>query len=324
MREVVNPDREALVGVYGAGWVPWVLDKGEGAGFIIYQAGRNKSSAQVERDVVAAVKHGITIYLDVGFYESKAQRSGLAKAPPLGDPDDYVPVFRRLLDRLQGVPLGGITIEEENVYWHGRARFLAAMYRKLKGLYPDRRFFQWYSSALKANVPGRNWPDLPADGWVIDQYRMDPAEYASFVDGLRRLGKPIVAVVWMSPTWRLGPAKRDLDPAWWDSQGRKRLLAQLAVNERYRIPTAFYMFGHAEKAGRRLTVPLWRMDDPCTKRFVGSVFARLVKRDAGALKDARTARFSLSAVVPTYCSGGDASIDDGGDDSPGGEGGTQN
>lgn len=144
---------------------------------------------------------------------------------PLRDIDVY---WQRLDTFLAAMPLHdfhGIVLAEENVAGGGRAEVLAELYRRIKKKY-DVPVYQWWSPS--GTVPTWN---IPADGWVIDEYFISGPTFRRIVQRYLVTGVPLVVMPYAA--WSTG--EQPWTPATWQS-----LEDQLQVCREYNLPTAFY------------------------------------------------------------------------------------
>ena len=282
------------VGLYGVAWAPWLMERHGGVDFILYQVGTTEHPAEVWRAVRSLSKAGIEVILVVMFYESRAQRAGKGDAAPAAPIGTYERRFDELLAAPERSLLAGVVIEEENVFWGGRAYLLNALYERLKQRYPGVTFYQWYSGARRVNVPGREWPMLRADGWVIDSYLLEGESYERLVRGYLALGLPLLSIVWASPNWRSDASRPDPDPGWWERDGSRIFASQVGTNTRLRVPTA--LFPYWVSAGTPSLVPLWRSTDRCARAFM----RWLVSRGIPGIRDGAT-RPDRADWVPRFC-----------------------
>ena len=272
-----QPLHYGVVGIYDKTWGDYVLEHPKVFDFIIYQARLQKRGAGEivpELKEIAAAKVGLIV--NVQFYEERAQRGNREGAPAMLEPQHYEGLFASLLDATHGLPLGGLTIEEENIYWDGRAEFLSDLYTRVKRRYPDYTFYQWYSPRRKPSIaiPGKTWPSLPADGWVIDQYGIYGKDFQDYIGQMKALNKPLLAVVWASPQIRVGDHTASRDDKWWDAKGWQMTYSQLAVYQKYDVPVTFYMF--APRDGSEANTPLYQSKESCDTRFVEAFTSKTV------------------------------------------------
>lgn len=187
---------------------------------------------------------GVAVILDVAF---RAKEDG-ADHPLPGLVETYVARFRDVLDAIDRDLVHAVTLGEENLPWRGGARALTELYHRLKAIYPDVAFYQWYSpTSNRLNVPGDQWPALPADGWIIDHYALAGERYERLVEGWVKLGVPVVNVIWLSPDWKVGRRHKD-NTGWWNAEGWKQFHHQLAVSRVHDLPVVFFMFRTPDKA----------------------------------------------------------------------------
>lgn len=271
-----TPTSSLRIGQYGNAWIETAAEKKVPMDFIILQVPHTRPVAETAGRFKSLSDLGISILADVLFYEDRDQRSGARNAKPLKGHGHYVTTFSKAVDGLQSLRIEGFTIEEENVYWGGRARFLEDLYRDLKSRYPGQKFFQWYSTGLKPNVPGRDSPDLPADGWIFDAYRLDGKAYVDLIEGTLSRGKPVYSVIWASPNWRPGDKSKTPDLNWWNSEGWKVFAWQLAVNKKNNVPTAFYMYWLESGGKERKILPLSKANDENAISFINDFVKKTV------------------------------------------------
>ncbi|MCA9117708.1 MAG: hypothetical protein KDA79_21705 [Planctomycetaceae bacterium] len=138
-------------------------------------------------------------------------------------------VYWLRMDRfLAAMPLEdfhGIVLAEENVAGGGRAEVLEKLYRRIKEKYRI-QVFQWWSPS--GNVPSWN---IPADGWIIDEYFLGGQRFRRIVQRYLVTGAPLVVMPYAA--WSAG--EEHWSPATWQS-----LEDQLEVCREYNLPTAFY------------------------------------------------------------------------------------
>lgn len=91
--------------------------------------------------------------------------------------------------------LYAMTLGEEHVFWDGKAELLSRAYEVIKPRH-DIPVYQWYSPSSAGSVPGLNWPNIPADGWVADEYHLDAPIMEQAMRGFVSLRKPVVMVSW--------------------------------------------------------------------------------------------------------------------------------
>jgi len=289
------------VGIYGNAWADYVLEHPRDFDFFIYQARLlNAPEGEIPDKVKAFKAAGVPVVLDMQFYANSAQRGMREGAPPMKDLRYYEDLFATVLDHVSrdAVPL--ITIEEENVHWDGRAEFLSDLYKAVKARFPERSFYQWYSPRLQPSIaiPGETWPDLPADGWVIDQYAVYGDKFASYITSVKRLNKPLLAVMWAVPQWRVADQSRRLDTEWWDKKGWKIFYSQLATYRKYDVPIALYAAAPRAE-GDASNVALYQSDNDCDRKF----FAALLAVTLPALRSDQRVAAEIPRQKPSWIPG---------------------
>jgi hypothetical protein len=255
-------------GIYGSAWVDFVVKHPKAFDSLMYQARLAKMPPDaVKSDLRRISRAGIKVIVGAQFFGSRDERGARNGAPPLREQAHYEGLFAPLLDDPE-LKVEFYAIEEENVPWGGHAELLSGLYRALKQKYPQQNFYQWYRPRrLPAPpIPGKEWPDLPADGWVIDQYALEGEKFEDYVGAIKSLGKAVHTVIWACPQWRVGDRKRSINTTWWDEKGWKVFYSQLAVASREDLPTTFFMF--ARSAAGQGTTPLYKSEDKCDARFL--------------------------------------------------------
>jgi hypothetical protein len=281
------------LGVYGSAWMPWLKQHDRSFDFVVYQFGPGRPLATIAEDLHIAADSGLRVVL----------------SPKLPDMDKSEPVsargqsvllsVQRVLDTIVDTPVAAITIGDENIFWDDMSSVLSEAYELLRSEYPERSFYQWYSPSRKMNIPGIQWPDLPADGWVFDQYHYGPEFYREFVQGLSRKQLPLVSIIWASPMWQPGSQQPEKNGDWWETRGWERFYDQLKVNRANNIPTAFYLY-ELRQSGQRL--PLFRSEGSCEKRFMTAFTARTIST-LNSMPELPTRPDDRPDWIPAACGG---------------------
>lgn len=228
----------------------------------------------------------LRVLVNFNFYESLAQKNQ-TPGYTLPNLDSALSAFDLLLGGPKNLGLtftgsgyavlAGITLAEENVTWEYvqrpdgtatftpglRAQFLSELYTRLKQKHGGKwylKFFQWYSPNKVPNYPGysSDWPVIPADGWVFDQYTLDvkssaanlyQGAYYQYVSNLKKLGLPVFSVVFASPLRNPSASDRGLNFEWWNAKsydgrdgGWVKLHGQVAINQLFKVPTIYYPY----------------------------------------------------------------------------------
>lgn len=204
--------------------------------------------------------------------------------------------FGELISLLSWSPASAISLDEETMYWvKGQNGYLADLYRELKQVYPTQRFFQWYTNHSVSNAPGDPYPNnpaftvpnLPADGWIFDQYSMQFKDekdshgnviglqdwYPAYVEKMKKLNTPLVSILWAGPNWDPGPGQQDgqatlaPDCEFWNRSGWKRFYQQTAINRKSLIPTAYSLQAIFSRKAPQEATPsfyidyMWKADE---------------------------------------------------------------
>lgn len=255
-------------GTYGNAWLSWLSKNQEPFAFVIYQA--QLDNPRLRPEVENALASNIQVLVRLQVYTTDSQRAADPAAPRMPTVAEYTALSSPLIEPLRDLAILGITLDEENVYWSGRAEFLRSVYQELKARFPEFSLFQWYSSSPAPNVPGKSWPNLPADGWIVNQYLMRGQVYQDYIAEMRKVTPRLISVVWASPQWVPGAEEgQERDGTWWNQTGWRVFYEQMAVNLRHDVDTAFFMFSLEPEA-----VPLWDSGDACTQRFLAAFTAR--------------------------------------------------
>lgn len=249
------------IGFYGSGWADWLSKNSDDYNLLIYQYNNNKS-ALAAKDLSKLDKSKIRIVARIRVWESKylakkADSRAVAKYKNIAI-DKAIRSVRDLV--AQGVGEG--SIDEENIPFAGREVLLNEIYMAIKSEFPSFRVYQWYSPNKKIMVPGEAWPNLLADGWIIDEYLLDSTDYERLLLRYIGLNKPLISVLWASPTWILrgkyGVEYQGVDSIRkWKADLSAEFYRKLAINIKYRIPTVYFSF---DKIGESVR-PLHRVDN---------------------------------------------------------------
>lgn len=224
------------IGFYSSGWTRVGISDGGLGKIFIYQVKYPPDPAHVKRISNAACAKEITI-----LFRQEIDPNHAVEALSQNSVDD---VANSIVNGYQEIECSGhsLIIDEENIYWGGRAEILESMYRFLA----DRLsipIMQWYSSNKRNNAPGfYKWPILSADGWVFDQYTMEPKVYEKYVDSMIQISQKLYSIVWFSPQWEVGAGKRVENDEYWNEYGRERFVHHVNTNIRNNIPTLFFAF----------------------------------------------------------------------------------
>ena len=226
------------MGLYG-GWNDYWLSDACPFGFFIVQAWVDPKGE------ISA--HGMERESNWGQWLKRARARGkriIADVTPRGWKSSKTPLedFKKALDVfMAGVDesrIYCITLDEENIYWNGHLDVLRQVYAYAKAKYRV-PVYQWYSPA--AGPPGFGWPQLPADGWLIDEYAHGGASFERFIRSYAVHQLPVVHIVWGSPLMR------EFD---WEKAGDPAFDWQIAVCRKYDIPCSFFVWeGHGNVWG---------------------------------------------------------------------------
>ena len=141
--------------------------------------------------------------------------------------DALVRVMGEFLTQVDVKELYAVSLSEEHIFWNGEAERLNALYDKLKAKY-DVPVYQWYSPSGEGSVPGLNWPNLKADGWLADEYFLDQPFMERAMRGYTVLQKPIIQTIWAGGD----KASVPFVPT--------RFWGQVDVCQKYNIPTSYF------------------------------------------------------------------------------------
>ena len=167
------------------------------------------------------------------LYRVRPSGAPLTKEYSKAETDFWFEAIDRFLSRIAVDDLYAVTLGEENIFWDGRHQMLAELYPRVKAKYPTLPVWQWYSNTGRAtDAPGFQWPWLPADGWMIDEYVADGADFEQLIRRHRLLGTPVIQIAYAAPENHFGPVHRSV----FDGQVR--------VARQYDVPLAF--FGHQD------------------------------------------------------------------------------
>jgi len=259
------------VGVYGNVWRDWFMTSPfrDGMDFIALQY-RMQFEDFVPR-MKALQNEGIDTFIILQSFDPDGKRR---RGNDLLDEQ----AFQRFLNAFSGLiretdpsRTMGFSISEENPPSH--APYLTRMYLALKGNFPERHFYQWYSSALKIRKPGVDWPALPNDGWVFDDYTRPGPDFGRVIDQYSAQRLPI-ATIWLAPNWKPGqPRFNRVDPTWWNTEGRQTFYEQVREAALRKAPIAFFAY---ELNADRKPRALWLASSPCRRVFWRTVLEQTI------------------------------------------------
>lgn len=254
-------------GIYGTRWAPWILEHPSRIDFWIYQLPFEPNESDYTL-IDSAARDGLDVIAVQNLFRSNDERFMRhedARPRPVGDV--VVRLVRTLADpRMDAVQ--AITLDEENLWVRGRGDYLSDIYLLLKELLPDVPVWQWFVDSPTRRDPVRDRYGVPADGYAFDAYHFPPAEYEERVALYAARGKPVVSVLWASPSWVYGQRQKGRQLGWWDAQGWRELFAKVLINRRHGIRSAFFMFDFStDEPGARL-VPSFASEDACSRAFV--------------------------------------------------------
>ena len=180
-----------------------------------------------------------------------------------------------LFEHVDPAWLYAITLDEEQVYWHGWAGALTRLYHRVKARWPALPVYQWWTPMVAIDVHATSgWVALPSDGWVIDLYGRPAEAFEKKLVMFLEAGRPVVHIAWASPTW----------PQWsgaetWDGGGRAIMDDQVAVCRAYDVPVAYFCTQPAgtDERGERYAIRWgWHARDPLVRRFYRALEARVL------------------------------------------------
>ena len=207
--------------------------------------------------------NGSRVLIDFEFLKTASQRRGIESAPQA---DEIVTQAGAMIDGLAGVPIEGISIDEENKLDSSRIALLTDVYKRLKQKYPAQHFLQWVSAgSYRLPSLGSDLASIPADGWIVDAYNLTMPEYEKFLAQFRAVSGRVYSVIWAAPGQRPDIAAATVaQPAFWNSRWAN-FYVQIAYNRSIGVPTIFYLYG---LSGSR-AISLWT-SNYCDKEYFSS------------------------------------------------------
>ncbi len=164
-----------------------------------------------------------------------------------------------------------ITLDEENVYWHGNEPRLVELYHYAKERWPELPVYQWWTPMIAPEVNATSgWVALPADGWVMDLYGRHAEEFEKKTLKFLETGKPLVHIAWASPTWIFHDREGFTKDDWWEQAGRPVFDDQVRICREYNVPVAYFCTQQAEVVDGKRVAPIrwgWHAVDPTTRRW---------------------------------------------------------
>lgn len=270
-----NPLYGVEVGFYSSSWTQFGIEEGGLGKSFIYQVKYPPEEAVVQRISKSACDKDIAILFRQEIDPNHTDGSL--------DPVSIDAVSSSIYEAYKNISCSrhSLIVDEENIYWNGRAAVLEGLYRALT----DRLsipILQWYSPNKRNNAPGVNkWPVLSADGWVFDQYTMETGVYEKYVESMRAISERLYSVVWLSPQWEVGAGRRVVNHDYWNEYGKERFVRHVNTNIRNNIPTLFFAFV-LDKRNNPISFYKFAEADPRANRFYNGVknLLKLIESDA--------------------------------------------
>ncbi len=226
-------------GLYG-GWNEYFVKKDSPFDFLIVQCwpsnngtswhGKGKDKSSWNDWLKRAYRNGKKVIMDLDPIVKKDKKGislqGAYHHSGKVTIAEFAEVIDSFLSTIDTERLYAITLAEENVYWGGQTARLNKLYEHIKKKYPELKIFQWYTPG--ADVAGIGWPNLKADGWVIDEYFLDNPRFEYFVRGYVLKKLPLICIIWAAPDCA------DV------SYKERRFWTQYRVCRKYNIPCAYF------------------------------------------------------------------------------------
>ncbi len=182
--------------------------------------------------------------LDDALFEQMARhgkkvilRAHIGRASKDVDVDKLERQMVNLFDAIDPDLIYAVTLDEENIYWHGWGTALTELYHRCKKRWPDLPVYQWWTPMQVPNVRAQSgWVALPADGWVIDLYGQRREVFEKKLVQSLETNKPVIHIAWASPTWTdwMGAAS-------WEDGGRQVFDDQVEVCRSYNVPVGYFV-----------------------------------------------------------------------------------
>ncbi len=226
-------------GLYG-GWNEYFVKKDSPFDFLIVQCwpsnngtswhGKGKDKSSWNDWLKRAYRNGKKVIMDLDPIVKKDKKGislqGAYHHSGKVTIAEFAEVIDSFLSTIDTERLYAITLAEENVYWGGQTARLNKLYEHIKKKYPELKIFQWYTPG--ADVAGIGWPNLKADGWVIDEYFLDNPRFEYFVRGYALKKLPLISINWAAPDCKDVPYKE------------KRFWEQYRICRKYNIPVCYF------------------------------------------------------------------------------------
>ena len=244
-------------------------------------------------DIREQAAAGRRVIVDFQFMTTRDQRRALAPLPPI---ENTEAALAALLARLEGVPLEGITLDEENRTRPERIAYLAELYNRTKPMYPERRLLQWLSLGARQTLKSWAPESFPADGYVIDPSMVDDDRYRELTAWVARAAKPIYSVVWASPGWQVGAGRRvRAHPNWWNKSEWRKFYNRLSINSERGIHTIFYTYSLVDEKPAAL-----RFGGRCEREFEQALLELTIPRMRSGVIDPHTPQ-ERPEWIPAFC-----------------------
>jgi hypothetical protein len=243
----------ANVGLYG-GWNEYLVSKESPFDFLIIQANVIDGKVETWRwhskgdtfswndflKLARANGKRVIADVDVIITDETGQKQSfpnLYNSDKIKNPlpiERFLEMFDRFFEEVDEEELYAITIAEEHVFWNGQQERLEHAYDYLKKKY-DIPLYQWYTPSQTGATPGHNYPNVRADGWMVDEYWLQKPAIEIAMRMYTILQKPAFQIVWAAPDMPTLPWS---ERTFWD---------QYETCRKYNVPIAFFCWRGEDK-----------------------------------------------------------------------------
>ncbi len=149
--------------------------------------------------------------------------------------EQFFPMFDTFFREVDEEEIYAITIGEEHVFWNGQQERVLAVHDYLKNKYKV-PFYHWWSPSNAGSTVGLTWPNLPGDGWMLDEYFLQQPNIETSLRAHTMLQKPVFQIIWAAPDMPSVPWN---ERTFWD---------QYAACRKYNVPIAFFCWSGKDKS----------------------------------------------------------------------------
>ncbi len=261
------------LGIYGWKWTPFVLENPDVFDFVLYQMSPRKNEKRLD-EIAAITELGVSMTVMQQVYPSVKERFMRDDAKKIPRPEQAAARIAAIYADPRTAGVQTISLDEENLWWNGRAEYLDILYRETKARLPDMEVWQWFNEhKTDRRTPRRERFKVATDGYILDPYSVPMSEYTERLRQYTRQGKPVMALLWAAPNWKHGGRRKGQDNYWWEEEGWRRLYEQVRLSRENGVDTALWLYDLPYGETEKFLTPIFLSKNPCSEPFLRAFIA---------------------------------------------------